>query len=465
MTESTLNDKQLSPKDEYPEWYYHPEAVFNPSKIAPLSQIIFEEVDTRNRNCIIAFGEADHHNAGALEYERELVEKLREKYGARFKGIFLEENREMQPLVRDFETTGVLPERLEKYLLEEFLRLDQRSNNYKLQLVKKCKELGIPVHFIDVNRYRYPQEDKEWVDSIQKVIGERLDGIYLLIAGATHVRHIPKNNGDPTAVLLLDHMYGPNSLLSVSVSPMNELVNQECPENTLTIATSRGFSKHGFTNDIYATRTSDFQTRGVWECINDQQPVEKKFDIVATAPGEDLLPSLEVRKRRQLLLPQNPQENHPEPSEEEMSNYYKQLVDAILDDVSERYKDHTPSAVRINDKISTSLPPIPGFSDLVTSLRNVSRWQREENGVITSSILPDGSRWRIFPLVTRPTQLVAFFTNEARKINKTPGLYSLGVTWIDDLYRVEDPTSLKNSCYPNYYDSEGNDYSILWQEK
>ncbi|MBI3273921.1 MAG: hypothetical protein HYZ69_02145 [Candidatus Colwellbacteria bacterium] len=185
-----------------------------PEEIKHPTPLIMQEIDRIGGKGIIAYGEGWHNASGTLAYEVELVAEL-SKRGYKIERIFLEEQEDMQGKVREFYETGKMPEELIHYLEEGFVRQDAaRKYQYKIALLESCKTLNIPVQFIDRNDA--PDRDADWYNKIIRHIGYKPRGLYLLIAGNTHVSHSSKISRDIPVVAKLDRKY-PNAVRSVLV--------------------------------------------------------------------------------------------------------------------------------------------------------------------------------------------------------------------------------------------------------
>jgi len=175
--------------------------------------LITEEIKKRKSNCIIAYGEANHNTAGTLEYEATLLSKLLED-GHTVKKVFLEEQEFMMPEVKKFFATGEMSQELCDYLEHGFVRVDSlEGHSYKRKLIETCRALQIPVQFID--NQNVDDRDSDWEEKIQEEIGISLEGIYVLIAGTTHVSHASHISSHTPVVTQLDKIY-PGSVVSLA---------------------------------------------------------------------------------------------------------------------------------------------------------------------------------------------------------------------------------------------------------
>jgi hypothetical protein len=151
--------------------------------------LVFEKVDAHNGRCIVGFGEGyseggGHGGTGILDYEKTLVLALHERY--KIKALFLEEDEAQMGNLREYYQTREMSEELREYLLHGFVRQDSlEDHDYKLKLIEACREASIPVYFVD--KYDEDDRDLDWFNKITPVIGEEVDGLYMLIAGTNHI--------------------------------------------------------------------------------------------------------------------------------------------------------------------------------------------------------------------------------------------------------------------------------------
>lgn len=189
------------------------EGELTPERTHDPTELISEEIKKRNGKVLIAFGESSHHADGVLAYETELIENLQK--GHTIRDVFLEEDSGMMDEVRRYYRDGVMSATLRNYLTHGFVRQDTDGHEYKLKLVEKCRELGIPVTFIDKNDL--PDRDTEMTQAIAGRIGEHMDGLYIAIAGRNHMSHTKKvyvPNGHTPFVAQLDKKY-PEQVVSL----------------------------------------------------------------------------------------------------------------------------------------------------------------------------------------------------------------------------------------------------------
>lgn len=172
--------------------------------------IVTEVVRKNNGASILVVGESSHHGSGVLDFENKLIEELHND-GIKLDKIYLEEDVGMSSHLGEFYRSGIMSEELQLYLSEGFVRVDSEPHNFKVDLLLKCRELGIPVEFIDENRHK--DRDGDWYNKICAGIGDTVNGNYLLICGETHASKTKistriNNHPRPTVTSLLVEKYG-----------------------------------------------------------------------------------------------------------------------------------------------------------------------------------------------------------------------------------------------------------------
>lgn len=195
MTLQKASKRRRKRRKKTPKWLsqylkmYSHARVLLPENVKHPSRLILSEVARLGGNTLIAFGESNHHGTGALKYEARLVSALH-RSGYRIRKVFLEEDEQMSRLLARYCKTGIMPKFLKDYLQYLFVREDDCGHGYKLGLVRLCRRLRIPIRFIDSSKV--VDRDVDWAQKIIKEIGEEMDGLYLLVAGRSHVSHSDK---------------------------------------------------------------------------------------------------------------------------------------------------------------------------------------------------------------------------------------------------------------------------------
>ncbi|PJC68956.1 hypothetical protein CO015_02140 [candidate division WWE3 bacterium CG_4_8_14_3_um_filter_42_11] len=270
-------------------------AVLRPEALHDPAELVCTEIDRRGLSAggIVAFGE-DHYWSGALAQEQTLVAALQEKYGPKFKKVFLEEKAGLQPCVAEYYATGVMPKRLEEYLLHGFTRRGAAGGgyDYKLELVKLCHDLQIPVEFVD-----YGEEegrDQTLSDRMSASISEQLDGLYVAIGGLNHMSKHPNARGaDHTAVSLLGEKYGGERILSIcslNSDPQQESIRKATggPGNQILDDLAH---LHAFTKPTaMITCETPYGAMPFAPKIGMTFAIQEAFDILEHCPGVSLLP-------------------------------------------------------------------------------------------------------------------------------------------------------------------------------
>ncbi|QQS38527.1 hypothetical protein IPM62_04040 [Candidatus Woesebacteria bacterium] len=252
-------------------------------------------IDVHDGNGIVVYGEAHHHGEGTLMHEVELVESVAKKHD--LKTVFLEEDESQSENLRAYLKTGVMPESLKDYLTRDSLRKDSIGHNYKLQLVSKCYELGVEVVFIDDKSKT--DRDADWITRVENILGNKVEGVHILIAGRAHAYRMPMQTVKPhfvgqpeipgpikTSVAgLLEKRYAGNVLT------VNSLTT-ECVENSdsrvklVDTGFLQGLADLGVTEPVaIETQKSPYGDR-LLENSNTLKAGE--YDLTLMLPGRDL---------------------------------------------------------------------------------------------------------------------------------------------------------------------------------
>lgn len=270
-------------------------AVLRPEALHDPIELVCAEIDRRGLSAggIVAFGE-DHYWSGALTQEQTLVVALQEKYGPKLKKVFLEEKAGLQPCVAEYYATGIMPKRLEEYLLHGFTRMGATGGgyDYKLELVKLCHDLQIPVEFVDYGEAA--GRDQTLSDRMSASVGEQLDGLYVAIGGLNHMSKHPNASGaDHTAMSLLGEKYGGERILSIcslSSDPQQESIYDATggPENQILddLAHLHALAKP----TAMLAHETPYGTMPFAPKIGTTFATQEAFDILEHCPGVSLLP-------------------------------------------------------------------------------------------------------------------------------------------------------------------------------
>ena len=194
------------------------------------------------------------------------------------------------PQVEEFYKTGQMSKELVDYLEQGFIRKDSKEGHpYKLELVEVCRWLGIPVEFIDDQRI--DDRDEDWEHKIEKEVGNSPDGLYFLIAGATHVSHSAEVSLHEPVVTKLDSKY-PGAIISIAAAPTQ--VVRHSPQYTMYSAFLEHLEAYRAPSRPWAIKIADTYLKDVplrkspqWDRYTKVKAGEA-FDIVIMVPGKDL---------------------------------------------------------------------------------------------------------------------------------------------------------------------------------
>lgn len=240
----------------------------------------------RKGRCLVILGENSHHGTGTLDYEKDLIKKLRERE-YNIMGVFLEENEWYNQELETYYKTGEISELLRRYLTEFYLREDVEGGyNHKLKLIETCREFNISVLFID--KIDQEDRDRDWFEKIKDSIGDDVDGLYLLIVGRNHASRSSYSRPywlRPTIAKLLDQKY-PGAVLSILCSTVD--MGQ--------IDKTRNYVEKAFASDLVGInkkgtagiRTKNSPYEGKTAVYGGNVSVDEEFDIVLALPGKFL---------------------------------------------------------------------------------------------------------------------------------------------------------------------------------
>ncbi len=261
------------------------EKKLNPEKIEDPASLVESKLDEIGDDALLAIGESGHHDSGTLEFEINLISSLSKK--RKVERIFLEEDITMMPQVESYYETNVMSETLKEYLTKGFVRADTPGHEYKLTLIKNCKELNIPVSFIDSNDLE--DRDKDWGEKIKKEIGNKIQGLHILIAGKNHTSH-NKNTylrGSIPVVAHLDSEYKGKVISLTCQGAELDLLDraQKIPEVKF-FADLKKISRDNLPSAI-AVKGSPYEDLPL-SISQLEAKMATSFDIMVNIPGENL---------------------------------------------------------------------------------------------------------------------------------------------------------------------------------
>jgi hypothetical protein len=260
-----------------------PEQVYKPA------ELIGNEILKRNGNCLVLYGEI-HYAMSTLHSESQLLMDLSEQ-GIKVDRVFMEEDESFQADVDRYLSTGVLTESLQNYMLKGFVREDNYFEHFhKLNILTVCRELGIPVTFLDKNDH--PDRDKDWFEKMQRVLGDKVQGTNVLFAGMNHCNKdlFADETKAPPVAKRLAGKYGSAKVISImnveyvtdgsspsleKIKPISGTLYQE------------GLARLGLVGDTCASSLGDLNIGDLpTDCIPGYARESKKsFDIITSLPG------------------------------------------------------------------------------------------------------------------------------------------------------------------------------------